>query len=58
MIHDLMSNLLDWIESLGYFGILIGLMVEVIPSEIVLGYAGYRRTIASGLDACCWAAGN
>ncbi|SFI89593.1 membrane protein DedA, SNARE-associated domain [Paenibacillus sp. UNC496MF] len=41
MLHDLINTLLDWIESLGYFGILIGLMIEVIPSEIVLGYAGY-----------------
>ncbi|QHW30814.1 DedA family protein [Paenibacillus rhizovicinus] len=39
--HDLVNTLLDWIEGLGYFGILIGLMIEVIPSEIVLGYAGY-----------------
>ena len=27
--------------SLGYIGIALGLMVEVIPSEIVLAYAGY-----------------
>ncbi|QHT59963.1 DedA family protein [Paenibacillus lycopersici] len=39
--HDLVNTLLDWIEGLGYFGILIGLMIEIIPSEIVLGYAGY-----------------
>ena len=39
--HDLVNTLLQWIESLGYFGILIGLAIEVIPSEIVLGYAGY-----------------
>ena len=34
-------NLLDWLSSLGYLGIALGLMVEVIPSEIVLGYGGY-----------------
>ncbi|MBM7567372.1 DedA family protein [Paenibacillus sacheonensis] len=39
--HDLVNALLEWIEGLGYFGIMIGLMIEVIPSEIVLGYAGY-----------------
>ncbi|ANS75809.1 hypothetical protein AWM70_15455 [Paenibacillus yonginensis] len=41
MLSDIVSNLLHWIEGLGYFGIMIGLMVEVIPSEIVLAYAGY-----------------
>lgn len=43
-----MMNVLDWLSSFGYVGIAIGLMVEVIPSEIVLGYAGYmisERTI-------------
>lgn len=41
LFHDLVDTLLNWIEGLGYFGILIGLLIEVIPSEIVLGYAGY-----------------
>ncbi len=41
MLSDIISNLLHWIEGLGYFGIMLGLMVEVIPSEIVLAYAGY-----------------
>lgn len=43
-----MMNVLNWLSSFGYVGIAIGLMVEVIPSEIVLGYAGYmisERTI-------------
>jgi membrane protein DedA with SNARE-associated domain len=40
-IHDLINNLLQWVESLGYFGIFIGLAIEVIPSEIVLGFGGY-----------------
>ncbi|WP_027094512.1 DedA family protein [Cohnella thermotolerans] len=40
-IHDWLGQLLTWIESLGYFGIIIGLAIEVIPSEIVLGYGGY-----------------
>ncbi len=40
-ISDLISHLFEWIQSLGYFGIMIGLMIEVIPSEIVLAYGGY-----------------
>ncbi|MFC3749879.1 DedA family protein [Paenibacillus sp. GCM10012306] len=40
-ISELISNLFEWIQSLGYFGIMIGLMMEVIPSEIVLAYGGY-----------------
>lgn len=40
-LHELLSQILVWIESLGYWGIIIGLAIEVIPSEIVLGYAGY-----------------
>ncbi|MFC5652820.1 DedA family protein [Paenibacillus solisilvae] len=46
--HDLVDSLLQWIEGLGYFGIIIGLMLEVIPSEIVLGYAGYMVSDAGG----------
>ncbi|AZN43638.1 DedA family protein [Paenibacillus albus] len=41
LFHEIVDKLLHWIEGLGYFGIMIGLMIEVIPSEIVLGYAGY-----------------
>ncbi|MBT2292469.1 DedA family protein [Paenibacillus albidus] len=40
-ISDLISQLFEWIQSLGYFGIMIGLMIEVIPSEIVLAFGGY-----------------
>jgi membrane protein DedA with SNARE-associated domain len=40
-MHDFMMNALDWLSSLGYLGIALGLMLEVIPSEIVLGYGGY-----------------
>jgi membrane protein DedA with SNARE-associated domain len=40
-LHEWLSQILVWIESLGYWGIIIGLAIEVIPSEIVLGYAGY-----------------
>ncbi|WP_274652571.1 DedA family protein [Paenibacillus humicola] len=40
-IHSMIGTLLQWVESLGYFGIFIGLAIEVIPSEIVLGFGGY-----------------
>jgi membrane protein DedA with SNARE-associated domain len=40
-LHDMLAQVLQWIESLGYWGIIIGLAIEVIPSEIVLGYGGY-----------------
>lgn len=32
---------LETLESWGYIGVAVGLMMEVIPSEIVLSYAGY-----------------
>ncbi|MFP3126113.1 DedA family protein [Ectobacillus funiculus] len=38
MIFDMLSNL-------GYLGIALGLMVEVIPSEVVLAYGGYLISI-------------
>lgn len=40
-ISELISTLFEWIQSLGYFGIMIGLMIEVIPSEIVLAFGGF-----------------
>lgn len=40
-ISDIIGQLFTWIQGLGYFGIMLGLMVEVIPSEIVLAYGGY-----------------
>jgi membrane protein DedA with SNARE-associated domain len=38
---DIIHSVLHAFASLGYFGIALGLMVEIIPSEIVLAYAGY-----------------
>ncbi|SFS65446.1 DedA family protein [Marininema halotolerans] len=32
---------LNWLADLGYIGVALGLMIEVIPSEIVLAYGGY-----------------
>lgn len=40
-ISDIINQLFDWIQSLGYFGIMLGLMIEVIPSEIVLAFGGF-----------------
>lgn len=40
-VEAFILNVLDWLSSLGYLGIALGLMLEVIPSEIVLGYGGY-----------------
>jgi membrane protein DedA with SNARE-associated domain len=40
-MHEFIMSVLDWLSSLGYPGIALGLMLEVIPSEIVLGYGGY-----------------
>lgn len=34
-------ELLEFLGQYGFAGIAIGLMIEVIPSEIVLGYGGY-----------------
>jgi membrane protein DedA with SNARE-associated domain len=34
-------TILIMLTNLGYFGIALGLMIEVIPSEIVLAYGGY-----------------
>lgn len=45
-MHEIVSSLLNWLVGLGYFGIMLGLMVEVIPSEIVLSYGGFL--IANG----------
>ncbi|MFD3445869.1 DedA family protein [Microbacteriaceae bacterium 4G12] len=41
MLSNLVEQLLQFFISLGYFGIALGLMIEVIPSELVLSYAGY-----------------
>lgn len=40
-MREIISDILLWVEQLGYWGIMIGLMIEVIPSEIVLAYGGY-----------------
>ncbi|MGG0188636.1 DedA family protein [Bacillus rhizoplanae] len=41
MIANFIEQILQFFISLGYFGIALGLMIEIIPSEIVLSYAGF-----------------
>lgn len=43
--YEWVGQLFEWIQQLGYFGVMLGLMVEVIPSEIVLAYGGYLISI-------------
>lgn len=40
-MQELINNVFDILSEFGYLGILLGLMIEVIPSEIVLSYGGY-----------------
>lgn len=40
-MQDFVRVILEALEDLGYFGVALGLMIEVIPSEIVLAYGGY-----------------
>ncbi|WP_066064752.1 DedA family protein [Neobacillus soli] len=44
-MSHLVQSIFDLLSSLGYLGIALGLMVEVIPSEIVLAYGGYLISI-------------
>ncbi|MUG72148.1 hypothetical protein GNP93_15860 [Paenibacillus validus] len=41
LLHNLITTALHFIEGLGVWGILLGLALEVIPSEIVLAYGGF-----------------
>lgn len=40
-LKELIMEFLNMVMSFGYFGIAVALMVEVIPSEIVLSYGGF-----------------
>ncbi|WP_199880797.1 DedA family protein [Bacillus massiliglaciei] len=40
-MSEYMMAILDFLAGLGYVGIVLGLLLEVIPSELVLGYGGY-----------------
>jgi len=41
LLHNLANHLLDFFTQFGYWGVMFGLMIIIIPSEIVLAYAGY-----------------
>ncbi|MGC4376792.1 DedA family protein [Fictibacillus sp. Mic-4] len=43
-MHEFIVSILEWIVSLGHLGIALGLMIEIIPSELVLSYAGYMMS--------------
>lgn len=45
MVQEWMIDLLIELSDLKYAGIVIGLMIEVIPSEVVLAYGGYLVSI-------------
>lgn len=45
IMKDFVLSILMALTDLGYFGIALGLMIEIIPSEIVLGYGGYMISL-------------
>ncbi|KQL53788.1 hypothetical protein AN964_09930 [Heyndrickxia shackletonii] len=46
MSHEWIVNALEHLGNLGFIGIALALMIEIIPSEIVLAYGGFL--IANG----------
>lgn len=40
-MYTIIETILSWVTELGPWGIMLGLMIEVIPSEIVLAFGGY-----------------
>jgi membrane protein DedA with SNARE-associated domain len=40
-MKDMAMTIFDTLAQMGYYGIALGLMIEIIPSEIVLSYGGY-----------------
>lgn len=46
-MSDLLRTIFRFFEGLGYWGILLGMAVEVLPSELVLGYGGYLASDAA-----------
>jgi membrane protein DedA with SNARE-associated domain len=41
VFSQVVNDVLLYLADLGYFGIALGLMIEIIPSEIVLSYGGF-----------------
>ncbi|MGR3764687.1 DedA family protein [Rossellomorea sp. NS-SX7] len=46
MNHEWLVSILTVLTDLGYIGIALALMIEIIPSELVLSYAGFM--VSSG----------
>ncbi|WP_218943995.1 DedA family protein [Bacillus aquiflavi] len=44
-VETFVLTIFEYLAELGYFGIALGLMIEVIPSEIVLSYGGFLISI-------------
>ncbi len=44
-MKEFILSIFQFLSELGYLGIALGLMIEVIPSEIVLSYGGYLISI-------------
>jgi len=44
-MQEFILSIFNVLSELGYIGIALGLMIEVIPSEIVLSYGGYLVSI-------------
>lgn len=44
-MKEFVFTVLTTLTDLGYIGVALGLMIEVIPSEIVLAYGGYLITL-------------
>ncbi|GGE52285.1 alkaline phosphatase [Pullulanibacillus camelliae] len=40
-MEHILTQLLETIISMGYFGVALALMIEIIPSELVLAYGGF-----------------
>ncbi|GGH80882.1 membrane protein DedA with SNARE-associated domain [Pullulanibacillus pueri] len=40
-MKEIIMHVLETIISMGYFGVALALMIEIIPSEIVLAYGGF-----------------
>ena len=41
LLHDFIQTFLPIVEQFGYLGIMLGLIIEVLPSEVVLAFGGY-----------------
>lgn len=40
-MNEIAITIFDFLATYSYLGIMIGLMIEIIPSEVVLSYGGY-----------------